>query len=157
MTKLTPLEFLQRQIDGTLPEDATTHFIYPTATSQLVGHYVTEVAKGCATLRLEMDPAKHGNQQGTIHGGMLCELADAAMGTALSTLIDEGHSFASIDLSIKFLRPVWAATLTAAAKPVQIGKSVVHYACEIKNAEDKVVAIASGTFMILRGDAAKGR
>ncbi|NIG56953.1 PaaI family thioesterase [Chitinophaga sp. Cy-1792] len=157
MTKLTTLEYLRRLIDGTLTPAETTHFIYPTATSQLVGYKVSEVSEGYACLTLQADPGLHGNQQGTIHGGMLCELADAAMGTALSTLLQEGESFASIDLSIKFLRPAWATTLKSYARPVQIGKSVVHYTCEIKNAEDKVVAIASGTFMILRGNAAKGR
>ena len=41
-----------------------------------------------------------------MHGGMLCELADATIGTAHSTAIAEGETFASIDLRISFFRPV---------------------------------------------------
>lgn len=41
-----------------------------------------------------------------IHGGLLCELADAAIGTAHSTLMGEGETFTSIDLKATFLRPV---------------------------------------------------
>lgn len=157
MNKLPVLEYLQRQIAGTLPGDATTYFTYPTATSKLVGYQVSEVAEGTACITMNADPALHGNQQGTIHGGMLSELADAAMGTALSTLLGDGESFASIDLSVKFLRPVWKTTLRAYARPVQVGKTVVHYSCEILNTENKVVATAAGTFMVLRGELANGR
>lgn len=155
MPRFSTLEYLQRQIDGTLPEGATCPFLYPTATSRLAGHRITEVGEGYACLMMDVNPAKYGNQQGTVHGGMLCELADAAMGTAQSTLVPEGHTFASIDLSIKFFRPVWTTTLTAKARPVQVGKKVVHYGCEIRNAEGKAVAMASGTFMILPGDMAE--
>lgn len=53
---------------------------------------------GYAQVELDADAAIHGNPQGTVHGGMLCELADAAIGTAHSAAIAEGETFASIDL-----------------------------------------------------------
>lgn len=85
----------------------------------------------------------HGNQQGAVHGGVLSELADTAMGTAHSILINEGETLKSI--------------LKTKARPVQHGKTITHYQCEIVREDGKLVALAAGTFMTLRGLVAAGR
>lgn len=156
-TRLPVLEYLQRQIDGTLPMDAICAVKYPTAISQLLGFRITEIDKGYACLDMNADAVIHGNQQGTVHGGLLGELADAAMGTAHSTLIEEGETFTSIDLRVNFFRPVWKSVLKAVARPVQHGKTITHYQCEIIREDGKQVALAAGTFMTLRGPATDGR
>ncbi len=156
-THLSVLEYLQRQINGDLPENASCAVKYPTAISQLLGFRITEIDEGYACLEMDADAAIHGNQQGTVHGGLLSELADAAMGTAHSTLIEDGEAFTSIDLRISFFRPVWTSVLKAVAKPVQRGKTITHYQCEILREDGKQVALAAGTFMTLRGSAAIGR
>lgn len=156
-SKLSSLEFLRRQLDGSLSPQATTEMQYPTAISQLLGFRITEIDIGYAKVELDANADIHGNQQGTVHGGMLCELADAAIGTAHSTAIREGETFASIDLKISFFRPVWRSVLTATAKQIQHGKTITHYQCEIAREDGKAVALATSTVMTLRGNAAKGR
>lgn len=156
-SKLSTLEFLKRQIDGTLPPGATTHMRYPTAISQTLGFRIAEIDVGYARLEFDADANVHGNQQGTVHGGMLCELADAAIGTAHSTAIAESETFTSIDLRISFFRPVWESMLSATARQVQHGKTITHYQCEITRDDGKVVALATSTVMTLRGNAANGR
>jgi acyl-coenzyme A thioesterase PaaI-like protein len=42
---------------------------------------------------------------GTIHGGVLCDIADAAIGTAYFTTVADGESFTSIDFADQFLSP----------------------------------------------------
>lgn len=155
-TELTVLEYLRRQIDGTLPPDATCRMSYPTAISQLLGIRMVSIDKAHACLEMDADAAIHGNQQGTVHGGLLSELADAAIGTAHSTLMVEGESFTSLDLRINFFRPVWRATLIAKASPVRLGRTISHYQCEILD-QGKQIALAHGTIMTLRGQAANGR
>lgn len=144
-------------IDGSLPSDATTEMQYPTAISRLLGFRITQIDSGYARLQIDADAAIHGNQQGTVHGGLLSELADATIGTAHSTVLNEGETFTSLDLKINFFRPVWKSCLTATAKPVQHGKTITHYHCEIVRDDGKLVALAAGTVMTLRGDAASGR
>lgn len=114
------------------------------------------VEEGQATLGLHTDPALHGNQQGTIHGWLLSELADAAIVTTHSTLLLDGESFASIDLKINFLRPVWQDDLRAVALVIQRGKTISHYRCEIFRGDDKLVAIAVSAVMTLQGSKAQG-
>ena len=153
---LAPLEYLERQVSGELTENQRTHFAYPTAISRLLGFRVIGVAPRAATLEFHADTAKHGNQQGTIHGGTLAELADAAIGTAHSTVVGRDESFTSIDLRMTFLRPVWSATLTAEASAEHAGRTISHYRCEI-SAGGRLIAIGTGTVMTLSGASAVGR
>jgi uncharacterized protein (TIGR00369 family) len=155
--KLTVLEYLQRQTDKTLPAEAICEMKYPTAISQLLGFRIAEIDMGYACLEMDADADIHGNQQGTVHGGLISELADATIGTAHSTMINEGESFTSIDLKVNFFRPVWKSTLRAAARPVQSGNTISHYMCEIFRDDEKLVAMATSTVMTLRGDRAAGR
>ena len=154
---LPVLDYLHRQLAGTLGPDDTTFVQYPTRISQTLGFRLVAIGPGTATVELDADPGRHGNQQGTVHGGMLCELADAAIGTAHSTLLAEGESFTSIELKINFFRPVWKATLRATARPIQHGRTLTHYTCDIVRDDGKVAATVSSTLMTLRGDQAAGR
>ena len=155
--KLSTLDFLQQQLEGRLPANAATEMQYPTAISRLFGFRITEIAAGYAKLELDADVEVHGNQQRTVHGGTLCELADATIGTAHSTAIRDGETFTSIDLRVSFFRPVWKSLLTATARQIQHGKTLTHYQCEITRDDGKVVALATSTVMTLRGNVAQGR
>lgn len=157
MKKLSILEYLQHMIEGTLMPDMTTHMRYPTSISKTLGITLKEIDLGKATVEINTSQEKHSNQQGTIHGGLICELADAAIGTAHSTLINEGESFTSIELKINFYRPVFHSVLCAKAKPLQSGKTISHYICEITRDDGKTVAIVTSTVMTLRGEKAFGR
>ncbi len=154
---LPVLEYLQRQLAGTLAENEVTHMRYPTAISQLLGFRLIAIGEAMAVIELEADAQRHGNQQGTVHGGLLCELADAAIGTAHSTLMQEGESFTSIELKTTFLRPVWQARLQAHAWAEHRGRTVSHYRCEIRREDGKVIAIVTSAMMTLRGASAEGR
>ena len=157
MNKIPVLEYIKKMIVGTLTEETITTMKYPTAISKTLKMEIIEIDFGKATILIDADNEIHGNQQGTIHGGLLCELADAAIGTAHSTIVGEDETFTSLEFKINFFRPVWKDTLKAFAFPVQSGKTITVYNCEIKNTQGKVVALASSTVMTLRGDKAIGR
>jgi uncharacterized protein (TIGR00369 family) len=94
---------------------------------------------------------------GTLRGGALCDLADAAMGIAYRGILTEGETFTTIELKINFLRPVWDAKLRAQATVVHAGKVVGLIECDILDERDRLVARASSTCMTLRGRLAEGR
>jgi len=156
-SRLPVLHYLQRQLEGRLAPGDATHMRYPTAISRLLGLRIVEVGEAMAVVELDADAARHGNQQGTVHGGLLCELADAAIGTAHSTLMEEGESFASIDLKAVFLRPVWQSRLRAHARAAHRGRTISHYQCEILREDGKAVASIASAVMTLRGGPALGR
>lgn len=155
--QLPVLEYLQRQLYGSLAEGDATHMRYPTTISQLLGFRIVAIAEAMVAIELEVDAARHGNQQGTVHGGLLCELADAAIGTAHSTLMQPGESFASIDLKATFLRPVWHSRLRAHASAIHRGRTISHYRCDIQREDGKLVASVASAVMTLRGEDSQGR
>lgn len=157
LNRLPVLEYLQRQVEGRLTADDVTHMRYPTAISRLLKFRLVAIGVASAVIELDADFEAHGNQQGTVHGGLLCELADAAIGTAHSTLMQEGESFTSIDLKATFLRPVWRSRLRANARAMHSGRTMSHYLCEIEREDGKVVASVGSAVMTLRGTAAAGR
>jgi uncharacterized protein (TIGR00369 family) len=155
--ELPVLDYLRKSLDGSVAPTDRTHLRYPTAISQLLGFRVVSVDIGHAVLEVDADTSLHGNQQGTVHGGFLVELADAAIGTARSTTIAPGESFTSIDANATFLRPVWSGRLTATAFATHTGRTVGHFQCDITRADGKRVATVSSAVMTLRGDQARGR
>lgn len=155
--KLSILKYLNKMVSKSLNPEMTTHLQYPTPISQTLGMNIEEIGLGTATVSINTKKELHANQQGTTHGGLISELADASIGTAHSTFIEEGQSFTSIELKINFYRPVFDDVLMAKAKPLQKGKNVSHYICEITNKEGKMVAVATSIVMTLYGERAMGR
>jgi uncharacterized protein (TIGR00369 family) len=122
----------------------------------LIGIRAVSFGNGEAVFEMKAD-RRHHNPMGSVHGGILCDLADAAMGYAFASTLDSGESFTTLELKINFLRPVFDAKLAATAKVAHRGKTVGLVGCDITNEEGKLVARASSTCSVLRGDAAKGR
>src|SRR5262249_37931122 len=119
--------------------------------------YVVSVEPGSAVFGLDTDLERHANPMGTVHGGILCDLADAAMGFAYASTLGPGESFTTIELKINFLRPVWQTRLTAAARVVQGGRTLGLVECDVTDASDRLVARVSSTCMTLRDAQAQGR
>ena len=157
MSKLSNLEFFKlAAANGEAPAEES-RFNYPPAIAKTLGFKLIEVGPGTATMEIVADTEKHANPMGTIHGGVLCDIADAAIGTAHATRLDEGESFTSIDLQINFFRPVWNGRIRAIAKSVNVGRQISRYVCDILRDDDKLVAQVTSTVMTLRGDQASGR
>ena len=124
--------------------------------ARLIGFEASEIADGRAIVTLAAGP-QHANPMGTLHGGVLCDIADAAMGMAFASTLAPGESFTTVELKINFFRPVWEARLRAEGKVIRRGSTVGYIECEIADESDRLVAKASSTCMILRGDSAMGR
>jgi uncharacterized protein (TIGR00369 family) len=150
-------EWLRKYLDKTLKNHETTPMAYPPPIANTIGFELVDIGQAHATMKLQTDPAIHGNPMGTVHGGVLCDLADAAIGTAHATTLEVDESFTTIDLRINFFRPLWKDEVRATARAVQLGKTVSFYSCEITRSDGKLVAVVSSSVMTLRGEHAKGR
>jgi uncharacterized protein (TIGR00369 family) len=124
--------------------------------ANLIGFRLTSVSRGEAVIELEASD-NHANPMGTLHGGILCDIADAAMGIAFASTLQDGESFTTLELKINFLRPVWKERLRAVAKVLKRGRTVGLVECDVLNPEDALVARVSSTCMVLRDEQARGR
>ena len=155
--RISNLDYLRKLLSGTLTPTDQSSFSFPFPIMKTLGFRLVEVSEGAASMEMETKTELHSNPMGTIHGGVLCDVADAAIGTAHFTTLTEGESFTSIDLQINFFRPIWNERLRAAARPVHRGRTVSRYVCDITSADGKLVAQVMSTMMTLRGEAAQGR
>ncbi len=124
--------------------------------ARLVGFEAKEIGNGRATVTLAAGP-QHANPMGTLHGGILCDIADAAMGMAFASTLAPEESFTTVELKINFFRPVWEARLRAEGKVVRRGSTIGYVECEITDEGGHLIAKASSTCMALRGERAEGR
>jgi uncharacterized protein (TIGR00369 family) len=143
----TMLEGLKQLAAGKLPRPPI---------ADLIGFTLTAVTPGEAVIELAAGP-QHANPMGTLHGGVLCDIADAAMGIAYASTLAEGETFATLELKINFLKPVWTAKLRAIGRIVKRGKTVGLLECDITDEQQNLVARASSTCMTLRGEQGHGR
>jgi uncharacterized protein (TIGR00369 family) len=143
-TALDRLRLVQR---GELP---------PPPVADLIGFTLAAVDPGRAVVELEAGP-RHANPMGTVHGGVLCDIADAAMGIAYASGLDDGETFTTLELKINFLKPVRAGKLVATGRVVKAGRTIGLVECDVADDKERLVARATSTCMTLRGDQAVGR
>lgn len=124
--------------------------------ARLIGFEAKDIADGRATVSLAAGP-QHANPMGTLHGGILCDIADAAMGMAFASTLAPDESFTTVELKINFFRPVWQASLKAEGKVVRRGRTLGYLECEISDERGQLIAKAASTCLVLRGQNAKGR
>jgi uncharacterized protein (TIGR00369 family) len=124
--------------------------------AKLIGFEVEQIGRGQAVISLESGP-QHANPMGTLHGGVLCDVADAAMGMAFASTLQNDESFTTVNLTINFFRPVWKERLQVEAHVTNRGKNVGYVECEIVSDIGKHIAKASSTCIVLRGEQANQR
>ena len=124
--------------------------------ARLIGFEAKDVGGGRATVVLAAGP-QHANPMGTLHGGILCDIADAAMGIAFASTLAPEESFTTVELKINFFRPVWQAQLKAEGTVVRRGQTIGYVECTITDDENRLVAKAASTCMVLRDGKAAGR
>src|SRR5215471_2523931 len=120
----------------------------PPPIARLLGFIPMSIEPGHAIFEMEVDE-RHHNPMGTLHGGVYCDLADAAMGFAYGSTLGEGETFTTIELKINFLRAVRTATLTAEARVVRVGGTLGYVECDVKDETGQLVARASSTCLKL--------
>lgn len=142
------LEMVQRMIAGEIP---------PPPIGRTLGMKVVEMGPDRAVFEMESIASIHANPMGTLHGGVLCDIADGAMAMAWASELTTGETFTTLELKINFLKPVWETKLRAEGRVIKRGKTVGVLECDIRDAKGELVAHATSTLMTLRGEQAKGR
>lgn len=128
----------------------------PPPIGQLIGMKIVDFGPGTAIFEMEAT-GRHANPMGTLHGGILCDIADGAMGMAWASELEEGETFTTLELKINFLKPVWNAHLRAEGRVIRRGRTVGLVECDVRDEKGDLVAHATSTLMTLRGEKAKGR
>ncbi len=141
------LESLRGLVTGNTP---------PSSIAKLIGFTATHIDLGTSILELETSQ-RHANPMGTLHGGVICDLGDAAMGIAFATTLEDDETFTTLDLTAKFFKPIWNARLRACGQVVKRTRTLGLIECEVTDDTQSLVAKLYSTCMVLRGQDASGR
>src|SRR4051794_33348703 len=138
----TTLELARKMQRGEAP---------PPPIGRLLGFVLKVIEPGRAVFEMDVGE-RHHNPMGTLHGGVYCDLADAAMGYAYASTLAEGEAFTTVELKINFLRAVRQGRLTAEARVVKAGSALGYVECDVTDQDGRLVARSSSTCMKLRQD-----
>jgi uncharacterized protein (TIGR00369 family) len=83
------------------------------------------------------------NAMGTLHGGVFCDLADAAMGAAIASRTEAGETFTTTDLSVHLFAPLRDGVLRARARLVRRGRQTGYAECDLVTESGTLAARAS--------------
>jgi uncharacterized protein (TIGR00369 family) len=139
-----------------LIEQAMRGEIPPPPIATLIGFTIASIEPGRAVVEFEA-AERHANPMGTLHGGVLCDIADAAMGMAYASRLDEGETFTTLELKMNFVKPVWTGKLRAEGRVLGGGRTIGLVECHIRDVRGRLMAHATSTCMTLRGEQAAGR
>ncbi|MER7168703.1 PaaI family thioesterase [Micromonospora sp. NPDC000207] len=131
------LETLQAMIDGEIAAPPVIH---------LIGMSRMEARQGWVAVEL-VPQEFHYNPLGTVHGGVVSTLLDTAAACAVHTTLPAGVGYTSVDLNVKFLRPVTIASglLRCEATILQQGRRTALAEARLTDSRSRLVAHATST------------
>jgi uncharacterized protein (TIGR00369 family) len=130
--------------------------VSPPPIAKLVGFDIKHIEVGQSVFEMDAGP-QHANPMGTLHGGIVCDISDAAMGTAMASTLEDDETFTTLDLVAKYFKPIWRAHLLATARVVKRTRTLGLVECDVTDEKGSLVARVISTCMVLRGGEAKGR
>ena len=142
LRRLSGLEFLKGVLAGEFP---------PPPMAQLMDIRIADVDKGRVVFEGTPQEFQY-NPLGVLHGGMAATLLDSAMGCCVSSCLDAGDLYTTLELKVNYLRPLTLDTgkVRAIATIVHIGRTTALAEGRVVDAEDKIYAYASTTCLIRR-------
>jgi len=120
--------------------------IPPPPIEQTLGFRMVAVERGRAVMELTLDD-RHANPFGTGHGGLIADLADAAMGAACHSTLADDQKCSTLELKISFLRPALSGVLRAEGKVLKDGRTVSFLECDVTDAGGDLIARATATLL----------
>ena len=113
---------------------------------QLLGATIAEAEPGRVVVELDAGP-QHRHGGGVVQGGVITQIADAAMGMSLATLQEDRIWNTTIELKINFIRPAIEGRLRAVGRVIEMRQTLLFSEADVFDDEERLVARASSTCM----------
>ena len=122
---------------------------------ETVGARIVEVEPGRVVVELEVH-AGHRHEGGVVQGGVITQIADAAMGMSLMTRQEPHLTNTTVELKINFLRPVAEGRLRAVGRVVEMRKTLLFSEADVLDEDGRLVARASSTCLAIERPPGQG-
>lgn len=139
--RMSGLDYMRAMLDGRLPTSPI---------GRLIGIDGGDVGEGWIEFRCVPDESTY-NPLGIVHGGLMCTLLDSVAGCAVHTTLPAGVGYTSLEIKVSYLRMAHAgAEMRARGRVVKPGSRVAFADAEILGPDDKPIATATSSFLIMR-------
>lgn len=91
----------------------------------------------------------HHNPNGVAHGSVVFAMADTSMGAATMSVLDEGFYCSTIEIQIRYLRPVVSGSIVVDTQVIRPGRRIVHLESRATDSDGRLVAAATGSYAVL--------
>src|SRR6267143_5650032 len=118
----------------------------PAGWMETLGARISEAEPGRVVIELIAGP-QHRHGGGVVQGGVVTQIADAAMGMSLATLQEDGMWNTTIELKINFIRPAIEGRLRAVGRVIEMRQTLLFSEADVFDDEERLVARASSTCM----------
>lgn len=138
---MTGLQQLQAMVDGLLP---------PPPISQTLGMVDFAVLREGSVEVALVPEQRHYNPLGVVHGGVHSTLLDTAAACSVHTTLAVGEAYTSLDLTVKFLKPVTVATgrVRAVGSVLQRGRRTALAQAQLLDDEGTLLAHATSSCLV---------
>jgi uncharacterized protein (TIGR00369 family) len=116
----------------------------PAGWMETLGARITEAEPGRVVLELVAGP-QHRHGGGVVQGGVITQIADAAMGMSLATLQPDGIWNTTVELKINFIRPAIEGRLLAIGRVIEMGETLLFSEADVVDEAGRLIARASST------------
>ena len=120
--------------------------LFPLAVFLGMNVETTGVGAGRATITIDQ---RHHNPNAVAHGGVLFTMIDTSMGAATMSVLDAGHYCSTIEIQVRYLRPVPDGDLTVETQVIKPGRRIVHLESRATDGTGRLVATATGSYAVL--------
>ena len=140
--RLSGIEYVQAIVTGELPAPPI---------SELMGFRLVLAEPGRAVFEMEPGP-QHYNPIGSVHGGVYATLLDSAAGCAVHTMLPAGVGYTSLDLTVKFLRPITVDTgrVRCIGTVPHLGGRTALAQAELLDGRDRLLGTAVSSILLIR-------
>jgi uncharacterized protein (TIGR00369 family) len=118
----------------------------PQGWMETLGAWIAEAEPGRVVLELVAGP-QHRHGGGVVQGGVITQIADAAMGMSLATLQEDGIWNTTVELKINFLRPAVEGKLRAVGRVIEMRQTLLFSEADVLDQQGRLIARASSTCM----------
>ena len=132
LERMTGLELLRAMAEGDVP---------PAPIALLMDFRPAELEEGRVVFAGTPDE-RHYNPIRTVHGGYAATLLDSAMGCAVHSTLAAGVGYTTLDLQVRYVRP-----MTSATGEVRAEGRVLHAGRRQAVAEGRLVGAADGKLL----------
>jgi uncharacterized protein (TIGR00369 family) len=139
-TRVAGLAFLEAIRDGSLPAPPIC---------RLLGFGITEIEPGRVVFEAEPSES-HYNPIGSVHGGVISTLLDAALSCAVHSTLPAGTAYTTAEIKVNFVRPVVVGSgrLRAEGRVIHAGSRLATADARLTDLAGKLYAHAVGTCLI---------